>query len=70
LKKKQTENPEPNDIKGLAAIYITPLENIVHHFETLFLAEVDEDIDENSATNLDTTVCYFFVAVYLNNHYL
>lgn len=58
LKKKQTGNPEPTDVKELVKNYIVPLENIVHHFEALFLVE-SKDENENDTTivtNLDTKV--------------
>jgi hypothetical protein len=51
LKKKQDENPNPSTIVDLILFYITPLEDIVKHFENLFLVEQLEE--EESVASLD-----------------
>jgi hypothetical protein len=43
LHKKQSELGQPSSITELVSIYITPLEDIVHHFEGLFLANASEN---------------------------
>jgi hypothetical protein len=55
LEKKQ-DCPNPTTIEDLALLYITPLEDIVKHFESLFLANALEENTENdgsSVANLD-----------------
>ncbi|GAN04975.1 conserved hypothetical protein [Mucor ambiguus] len=50
LEKKQAANPSPASVQDLVAVRVMPLEDIVHHFESLFLA------DSDSHTNEDSTV--------------
>lgn len=57
LEKKQG-SANPATIDELVFLYITPLEDIVKHFESLFLASAAEESVENdgaSVANLDTT---------------
>lgn len=57
LKKKQDENLNPTTIADLIWTFITPLEDIVKHFESLFLnnEQLNEEEQEygKSITNLD-----------------
>jgi hypothetical protein len=52
LQKKQDENPNPTTIADLVAFYVTPLEDIVKHFESLFLASVIEENLENDTSSV------------------
>lgn len=57
LEKKQG-SANPATIDELVLLYITPLEDIVKHFESLFLASAAEESVENdgaSVANLDIT---------------
>jgi hypothetical protein len=56
LYKKQSENSQPSSITELASIYITPLEDIVRHFEGLFLIENSTDSHTISIANLNDEV--------------
>ncbi|KAL7335360.1 hypothetical protein PS15p_200846 [Mucor circinelloides] len=47
LEKKQAANPNPASIQDLVAVYVMPLEDIVSHFESLFLTDSDENNDQN-----------------------
>ncbi|KAI9242974.1 Vps51/Vps67-domain-containing protein [Helicostylum pulchrum] len=54
LNRKQRENSNPVSIKDLILFYIVPLEDIVKHFETLFLAEEQvSEHDVSSVANLN-----------------
>lgn len=57
LEKKQ-ESSNPTTVDDLVFIYIKPLEDIVKHFQSLFLASVGEENAESDVTsvaNLDMT---------------
>lgn len=57
LNRKQRENSNPVSIKDLILFYIVPLEDIVKHFETLFLAEeLVSEQDVSSVANLNFKV--------------
>lgn len=64
LGKKQAENSRPASIQDLVAIYVMPLEDIVHHFEILFLADSDahndkDDTDGQPMARLNAQVSVF-----------
>lgn len=57
LNRKQRENSHPVSIKDLILFYIVPLEDIVKHFETLFLAEeLVSEHEVSSVANLNFKV--------------
>ncbi|KAL9546973.1 hypothetical protein MBANPS3_006396 [Mucor bainieri] len=47
LGKKQAANPSPASVQDLVAVYVMPLEDIVHHFESLFLTDSESQIDQD-----------------------
>ncbi|CEP07030.1 hypothetical protein [Parasitella parasitica] len=50
LQKKQAENTSRASIQDLVATFVMPLEDIVHHFENLFLTDTDSgNADEDNA---------------------
>lgn len=64
LEKKQAANPNPASIQDLVAVYVMPLEDIVHHFESLFLTDSanhndQDDIEGHSMAKLSTQVSVF-----------
>lgn len=61
LKKKQARNANPASIQDLVAAFVMPLEDIVHHFDILFLTDTDsnnnyDDADGHSVANLNNQV--------------
>jgi hypothetical protein len=65
LEKKQAGNQNPDSIEKLISVYITPLEDIVKHFGSLFLAKLlrEENLDNelSSVSNLNTKVGYTLI---------
>ena len=61
LEKKQAGNANPASIQDLVATFVIPLEDIIHHFEILFLTDTDsnnndDDTDGHSVANLNNQV--------------
>lgn len=52
LCKKQSESGQPSNITELVSAYIAPLEDIVYHFEKLFLTNTTENSTDNHITSI------------------